>query len=120
MNKNIPKLTVESLRKSGGKVRCIHERRVCPNLKALKEILKPVYSHISKGSFNNLSKLEVKIPQVISNFGGITTIELDTKDGRYYKGVAICSVKDTFNRKRGIKIALHEIAKQAQVNGEAI
>lgn len=81
--------TVRNLRQSGFKVRVSHYRYVegWPDYLLSKEIREE-----GMGNFA-LSK------------GGKTSIEL-TKDGIDAKGEAICSPKDNYNRKLGVKIAL--------------
>ena len=48
-----------------------------------------------------------KLPESeVQPFGGETTVELLYPDSKVYKGVAVCSVEDRFDRRKGIEIAL--------------
>ena len=79
--------TIEQLRKSGYKVRVIHYRQSIINKKILpqRDIGGPLF-------------LEAK--------GGKTRIELRSPEGIETFGEALCSDKDTYNRKLGNRIAL--------------
>lgn len=87
-------MTVEQLRKSGYKVRVIHQR------------------------FNDYHTLDM--PELMSRFeasnynigwnplpvGGKTIVEVTHPDGTFSTGVSLCSIQDNFNRKHGVKVAL--------------
>ena len=38
--------------------------------------------------------------------GGSTTLIIDSPDGEHFEGTAVCSKKDNYNKKLGIRIAL--------------
>jgi len=42
----------------------------------------------------------------ISERGGRTIVQVRTPEGQELEGVAVCSTKDNFNRRMGVKIAL--------------
>lgn len=76
-------MTVEQLRKSGYKVRVIHTRRG-----------------------KTMPRLDGGMVQTVSERGGKTVVQVRTPDGEELEGVAVCSVKDNFNRRLGVRIAL--------------
>lgn len=69
--------TVKSLRQSGWKVKVLHHR-IDDN-----RILGEIYPK-----------------------GGKTEIIIDSPVGEHFEGVAVCSDKDLYNKKMGVKIAL--------------
>lgn len=77
------RMTVEQLRKSGYKVRVIHSRRG-----------------------KTMPRMDGSIVQTVSERGGQTIVQVRTPDGEELEGVAICSIKDNFNRRMGVRIAL--------------
>jgi hypothetical protein len=78
------KVTIQSLRQAGFKVRVLHTRN------------KQSTQHLGFGSRN-----------ILSGKGGATKIEITTPDTETtVAGVAKCSDKDSFNRKLGNEIAL--------------
>lgn len=78
--------TVRQLRKDGYKVRVLHHRS-----KKMVQSTNNPYGH----------KVEI-----IHNLGGSTEVIIDGPNGDHYKGVAVCSNKDNYNKKLGVKIAL--------------
>jgi hypothetical protein len=78
-------ITVEDIRKAGSKVRVMHWRMD------------------SKGKLRPVNQFEGEQPSLK---GGKTRIEITTNDGKELAGEAICSTKDSFNRRLGISIAL--------------
>lgn len=44
--------------------------------------------------------------------GGQTIVELHSSDGKQYTGIAVCSKKDCYNKKRGLAIALGRAIKE--------
>jgi len=77
------KMNVEQLRKSGYKVRVIHSRRG-----------------------KTMQRMDGGVVQTLSERGGHTVVQVRTPDGEELEGVAVCSTKDNFNRRLGVKIAL--------------
>ena len=87
-------MTVEQLRKAGNKVRVIHSRYNANDVKNLsKRKLCLIPAYVMKGEDMN-------------PLGGKTFIQLTSVDGKEYVGVSECSLKDAFNRKRGVEIAI--------------
>lgn len=115
-NKN--KLTIQSLRKNGHKIKVTHLRRVSVNKKFLQDLSKPHYQYVKKGEFN-LPPVTVLAQQVILSRGGETIIEIDTKNGKYYKANCVCSRKDSYNKRRGVATCLGRIFKQALGNNDS-
>jgi len=97
--------TIAQLRKAGNKVRVIHSRfyrlSKFPRRAELKNRALVPLSTFRKGGN----------PEEINAKGGRTFIQLTTKDGQEYVGQADCSLKDCFNRKLGIKIALGRLQR---------
>lgn len=97
--------TVQELRKSGYKVLVNHLRypaRVTKNTskrQSQKIKLENVYALTENGLG-------------ISPFGGKTTLDIVSPDGATYHSDAECSVKDVYNKRLGIKIALGRALKQ--------
>jgi hypothetical protein len=77
------RMNVEQLRKSGYKVRVIHSRRG-----------------------KTMQRMDGGVVQTLSERGGQTIVQVRTPDGEELEGVAVCSTKDNFNRRLGVKIAL--------------
>lgn len=73
-------MTVQELRNKGYKVRVLHHR-YCDGY----------YTRRGHGA-------DAK--------GGATQIIIDSPTGENYQGLAICSEKDNYNKKLGVKIAL--------------
>jgi len=96
-------ITVHSLRKAGNKVRIQHKRR---------------YFDPSNKRWVFLTKYERSLSELpghvqLEGKGGVTSIELTTKDGKNLASLAECSKKDGYNRKLGISIALGRILNEA-------
>jgi len=69
--------TVKALRQNGWKVRVLHHRII---------------------DDRNLGEIYPK--------GGKTQIIIDSPVGEHFEGIALCSIKDLYNKKMGVKIAL--------------
>ena len=97
--------TVEQLRKSGYRVLINHYRYP---------------GNVSKGlNKRQASKVKMECAFALSDeglgispFGGKTTIEVISQSGTSYTAEADCSVRDNFNKRMGVKIALGRILKQ--------
>lgn len=50
-------------------------------------------------------------PKDISNLGGYTVVQIRTPDGQEIEGKAICSNKENYNKKLGVKIAVGRALK---------
>lgn len=101
--------TVYELRKKGHKVRVLHLRKfICfCNITGVKLIRYAKYTKplttITKD--NNT--------YFFHPTGGKTIIEITTTGGNDYTGVALCSDKETYNKKLGVKIALARALKSS-------
>lgn len=78
-------LTVKSLRQQGYKVRVLHHRDYA-------------YVHPPE-KFDRVKRLMQK--------GGKTEVQILSPDGKSSEGIALCSPKDNYNKKLGVKIALN-------------
>lgn len=115
---NREKDTVLTLRRKGIKVRVTHERRfVYPQVKdtylhhaKVDNILLWADRNAKYG--NNFTFVEKVFPEM-SATGGKTTVEI-TVDGKNYVGFALCSNKENYNKRRGVKIALSRALKQVK------
>lgn len=87
---------VYQLRKSGVKVRVLHQR----------------YAKDDTNFINLRPMKEIPGPER-NNHGGRTTVQL-LKNGKEVTGVAGCNPVDPFNRRRGLKIALGRALKQLE------
>lgn len=99
--------TIQSLRKKGYKVRVIHQRRWLrrsdyPDSEVFTYTKREI---IGNDNFEILSKGGKTIIEVTESFDQFLA-------GRTVRGEAICSNKETFNRKIGNNIALGRALKQ--------
>ena len=76
-------MTVQELRNKGYKVRVLHFRD---------RIIKNRMDSSPSGS---------ESPK-----GGMTRVVIDSPDGNHYHGTSICSKKENYNKKMGVRIAL--------------
>lgn len=100
--------TIEELRRAGYRVTVNHYR--------YPKIANPSMSH------NQVKKLESQMDNAhflqqsgagLSPFGGETLIEVVTPSGMIsVAAISRCNIKDNFNKKMGIKIALNRILSQ--------
>ena len=99
-----PTPTVKQLRESGYKVRVIHSRR---------------FLYIRDGKVNsiNLSRKEFddlklsddkkeSIMEGLQGRGGETRVEILTPEGKEIWGGASCSIRDSYNKRTGVSLAL--------------
>ncbi len=99
------KCSVQSLRASGYKVRVQHQR-LFPNLSVLNILTRGQYEKMAEG-IKDLGGPETKpYSDVVSPKGGQTVVQITTPDGTELEGVAKCSAKDPYNRKKGLAIAI--------------
>lgn len=82
-------MTVQQLRNTGYKVRVLHNR---------------LYNGYHKWQVGDTSKINAPIKP--DPKGGSTEIVVDSPSGKHFHGVAICSKKENYNKKLGVKIAL--------------
>lgn len=88
---------VEELRKSGYKVRVKHFRRE-----------------------KTMQKMDGGVVQTPSERGGHTIVQVRTPDGEELEGVAVCSTKDNFNKRIGVRIALGRAFTSAHAEHEGV
>lgn len=91
-------ITVQSLRKSGYKIRVTHYRWIMQNIDENHEALFP------KRKYDKLGKL-------VNPKGGETQIDVTTPDNRDFSQTVKCHIKDSYNKKIGVQIALGRIFK---------
>jgi hypothetical protein len=97
-NKNIP--TVKEMRESGFKVRVLHKRfwredTLC---------FTPKYLKNNKDKFL-IAQRDIGGPGRSAK-GGETVVEITLPDGREARGEAFCSLKDGYNKKTGVSLAV--------------
>lgn len=116
---------VQELRDSGHQVRVTHYRRYIDwsNKIYLLNSLDP--SFIRKLDFIaadivELANHESPGLQYALPKGGLTVVEVITKDGNEYVGESICSDKEQFSRKLGTKIAASRIISLMKENQEKV
>ena len=83
--------TVQQLREQGNKVRVIHFRY-------------PADEFVPYELIPQREAKEREIP--LSTHGGQTEVEITTKSGNHFRGVARCNPQDQYNRKIALKIAI--------------
>ena len=86
-------MTVQQLRNMGYKVRVLHNR------------LYIGYHEWQVGSRPNSSNFGYG-PIDPDAKGGSTEIIIDSPTGEHFRGLAICSKKENYNKKMGVRIAL--------------
>lgn len=107
-------ITVEQLRKAGYKVRVTHSRTYVTD-----EFFYQQYCLSKYRLFEKLSSLRPD-EYIIGplEYGGETFVEVTSPDGKINsQGIATCSIKDHFNRRRGLHIALSRALKNFPLEG---
>ncbi len=101
--------TVYDLRKKGHKVRVLHLRKfVCfCNITGIK------LTHYARYTKPQTVLTLDKNTYYFHPNGGKTVIEVTTTGGNDYIGTAVCSDKETYNKKLGVKIALARALKSS-------
>jgi hypothetical protein len=99
--------SVEQLRKSGYKVRVVHRRRY------LDFNGDDVYFSNFESQQPDFQEVWMQGPLMT---GGYTKVEVTTPEGDDLSGIAECSLRDQFNRKMGLNIALGR-ALNGRANG---
>jgi hypothetical protein len=82
-------MTVQELRNAGYKVRVLHNR---------------LYNGYHKWQVGNKPLNSGPIDPDAK--GGSTQVIIDSSSGEHFQGLAICSKKENYNKKLGVKIAL--------------
>lgn len=83
-------MNIQQLRNEGYKVRVLHHR---------------LYNGYHKWQVGDKSNYGGS-PIDPDSKGGSTEIIIDSPSGEHFQGVAICSKKENYNKKLGVKIAL--------------
>lgn len=84
-------MTVQELRNKGFKVRVLHNR---------------LYNGYHKWQVGGHEYIQRNAPVDPDAKGGSTEIVIDSPSGEHYHGLAICSKKENYNKKMGVRIAL--------------
>lgn len=85
-------MTVQELRNRGYKVRVLHNR---------------LYNGYHKWQVGSMDRAGYSgRPIDPDTKGGSTEIVIDSPDGKHYHGISICSKKDNYNKKMGVRIAI--------------
>jgi hypothetical protein len=84
-------MTVQQLRNMGYKVRVLHCR---------------LYNGYHTWQVGGHQYIQKNAPVDPDSKGGSTQVIIDSPDGQHFRGLAMCSKKDNYNKKMGVKIAL--------------
>lgn len=84
-------MTIKDLRNNGYKVKVLHYR---------------LYNRKKYSNKDILSIYRTSIKPKPDPKGGSTTIIIDSPDGNHFEGESICSKKDNYNKRLGVRIAL--------------
>ena len=84
-------MTIQQLRNSGYKVKVLHNR---------------LYMGRFKWQTAHPSVIIGSAPLEPDTKGGSTHIIIDSPNGSHYEGLAICSKKENYNKRLGVRIAL--------------
>ena len=85
-------MTVQQLRNAGYKVRVLHNR---------------LYNGYHKWQVGAVESARYGYGPIDPDAkGGSTQVVIDSPDGQHYQGLAICSKKENYNKKMGVRIAL--------------
>jgi len=116
------KSTVEFLRNNGYKVRVTHRRVYNEDTTLVKrldysnnvwwgvEVTRPA----KESSLYTRSEAYEKGFTDVNLYGGSTTVEITTPDGKDFVGVSECSTLDLYNRKIGRNMALGRAIKEME------
>lgn len=84
-------MTVQQLRNSGYKVRVLHNR---------------LYNGYHEWQVGSKPPVGYTGPIDPDAKGGSTQVVIDSPSGEHFQGLAICSKKENYNKKMGVRIAL--------------
>lgn len=104
--------TVYDLRKQGHKVRVLHLRKYVAFC-SITGIKLTQYVKYDKLQPSPTLHVDGNIKYFFHPNGGKTIIEVTTVSGNDYVGVAVCSDKETYNKKLGVRIALARALKSS-------
>jgi hypothetical protein len=95
-------MTVQQLRNSGYKVRVLHNR---------------LYNGYHKWQVGAIENAKYNCGPIEPDAkGGSTQIIIDSPTGQHFQGLAICSKKENYNKKMGVRIALGRTGVQKALN----
>jgi len=83
-------MTISELRYSGYKVKVLHHR---------------LYNGYHKWQVGSKER-NINYPIDPDPKGGSTHIIIDSPDGQHFEGIAVCSRKENYDKKMGVRIAL--------------
>lgn len=84
-------MTIQQLRNMGYKVRVLHNR---------------LYNGYHKWQVGAVESAYRYGPIDPDSKGGSTQVIIDSPNGEHFQGLAICSKKENYNKKMGVRIAL--------------
>ena len=84
-------MTIQQLRNNGYKVRVLHNR---------------LYNGYHKWQVGGHEYIQRNAPVDPDSKGGSTQVVIDSPSGEHFQGLAMCSKKENYNRKMGVRIAL--------------
>jgi hypothetical protein len=84
-------MTVQQLRNMGYKVKVLHNR---------------LYNGYHAWQVGGHEHIQQNAPVDPDSKGGSTHIIIDSPTGEHFQGLAICSKKENYNKKMGVRIAL--------------
>jgi hypothetical protein len=84
-------MTVQQLRNNGYKVRVLHCR---------------LYNGYHTWQVGGHQYIQQNAPVDPDSKGGSTQVIIDSPDGKHFRGLAMCSKKENYNKKMGVRIAL--------------
>lgn len=84
-------MTVQQLRNMGYKVRVLHNR---------------LYNGYHKWQVGAKDSAKNYGPLDPDSKGGSTQVIIDSPNGEHFQGLAMCSKKENYNKKMGVRIAL--------------
>lgn len=85
-------MTVQELRNKGYKVRVLHNR---------------LYNGYHKWQVGSVESTKYRYGPIDPDpKGGSTQVVIDSPDGKHFQGLAICSKKENYNKRMGVRIAL--------------
>ena len=84
-------MTIQQLRNNGYKVRVLHNR---------------LYNGYHKWQVGDRDHVKKYGPLDPDSKGGSTQVVIDSPSGEHFTGLAMCSKKENYNKKMGVRIAL--------------
>ena len=85
-------MTVQELRNKGYKVRVLHNR---------------LYNGYHKWQVGAVESAKYRYSPIDPDpKGGSTQVVIDSPDGKHFQGLAICSKKENYDKRMGVRIAL--------------